>query len=250
MADTYPDHDHDRHATQFLRALRQHVLGPLATAERTLTAERTEVTAERDGFEAFAERLATIDPVSTPPVSGPSPPMGGRDATVDRLDRVRTAYRETVMSVSHYDDVYGESLVEHVAAECGEDLAAGLRPETSVSFTSAYKIGLRSAAAHAAQERRLYLETLDRETTSIETARSELTELVDQLDTTTVPEWHRGQFSARLETVAQDRQETIRTRRTGQFLEGHALCQYLYQDTSWTYPVLTAVARIREAMSL
>lgn len=247
MADTY--HDHDRHATEFLRALRQHVLGPLATAERTLTAERTEVTAERDGFEAFAERLATIDPVSTPPVSGPSPPMGGRDATVDRLDRVRTAYRETVMSVSHYDDVYGESLVEHVAAECGDDLAAGLRTDTSVPFTSTYKSGLRSAAVHAAQERALFLETLDREATSIETARRELAELVGQLDTTTVPEWYRERFADRLETVAHDRQETIRSRRTGPFLEGHALCEWLYRDASWTYPVLTAVARLREAMN-
>lgn len=246
MAD--PNHDH--HATQVLRALRQHVLSPLATAERTLAAEQTEVTAERDGFETFAEHLETIDPVRKRPVPGPPRPLGGRDSTVDRLDRVRTAYRETVMSVSHYNDVYGESLVEHVAAECSDDLAAGLRPDTSVSFTATYKSGLRSAAAHAAQVRGLYLETLDREATSIETARRELTELLDQLDTTTVPEWYHARFAARLETVAHDRQETIRSRRTSTFLEGHALCEWLYQDASWTYPVLTAVARVREPINL
>lgn len=242
------DHHHD--ATQFLGALRRYAQDPLATAERMLAAERTEVTAERDAFETFAERLATIDPVKKCTGPGTTRPMGTRDSPDDRLERVRTAFRETVMSVPHYDDVYGESLVEHVGAECGDDLAAGLRPETSVSFTPTYKRSFRTATAQAADERRVFLDTLDREATSIGTARSELSGLLGQLDSTTVPEWYCERFVARLDAVAHDRQETIRTRHTGPLLEAHAFCECLYQDAPWTYPVLTAVARVREAMTL
>lgn len=238
------------HATRVLRILRQHVLDPLATAECILEHEHTEVTVERDAFVQFTERLATIDPVTTHPGKNQARPVGSRDPSADRLERVRAAYRETVMSVSHYDGVYGESLVEHVTGECGRDLAAGLHAETSVSFTPAYKTGLRTAAAKAAQERNVFLDTLDREAASLATARSDLTELLAQLDTTTVPEWHREPFAAQLERVVQDRQETIQTRQTMPRLENHALCEYLYQDPPWTFPVLTAVTRVREAVAL
>lgn len=244
------DAESDPHATQFLRALRQHALGPLATAERILATQRAEMRAERDAFEAFAERLETIDPVADRPVPNTSRSLGSGNPSADRIERVRTAFRGTVMSVAHYDDVYGESLDEHVAAEYGADLATGVQPASSVSFTPRYRTTLQTATDQSVRERQLFLDTLDREVTSIETARSELGELLGQLDTTTVPDWYRETFAAELDHLVYDRQETIRTHKTGSYLGDHALCEYLYEDQPWTYPVLTAVVRVREAIEL
>lgn len=167
-----------------------------------------------------------------------------------QMERVRAAYRKTVMSVTHYDDVYGESLVENVAAEFGPDLAEGLRKDGSIPLTRSYKNALRTAAAEAVQERRVFIDVLDRESQSIERARTELTDLIAELDTTILPEWYRETFETRLDRVAQERQETLRTRRSLPRIENHALTAYLNHEEPWTYPVLTAVTRVRETVVL
>lgn len=246
MADT----DHETHVPQFLEALRQHVFTPLETANRAVEREQTEVTAELDAFETFAARLAMIEPVAQKSEPGRQRMVARGGPSADRMEQVRTAYRETVMSVPHYDEVYGESLVDNVAAECGSDLAAGIHAETSMAFHPSYKTALQTATAQAKQERRTFLDTLDREGRSVETARTDLTELIAQLDTTTLPEWHRETFANRLDRIVEARQETIQTRRTVPRLQNHALCEYLYQNNSWTYPVLTAVTRTRAAVDL
>jgi len=241
-----------------LQSLRKYVLAPLGAAERVLERERTETTAERDAFEAFAQRLTTIDAGTgmavevddDMPVPSQAPLVAGRSESTDQMQRVRVAYRETVMSVPHYEDVYGEPLVENVAAEFGSDLAAGIGPTESQTLTQPYKRTLRTGAAHAAQDRQAFVEVLDREAQSLDDARTTLTDLLAPLDSTTISECRRGSFTDRLDQVAQDRQETLRTRRSLSRLDGHSLCGYLYQDHSWTYPVLTAVTRLHDAVVL
>lgn len=242
--------DHERRPHQFLQSLRRHVLTPLSTADRILERERTEVTAERDAFEAFVERLATITPETEPAARVPSPAVAAREPVPDRIERVRAAYRETVMSVAHYDDVYGESLAENAAAEFGPDLAEGLRGDRSVPFTRLYKNALRTAAAGAVQERRVFIDVLHRESQSIERARTELTDLIAELDTTIIPEWYQETFADRLDRVATERQKTLRTRQSLPSIEDHGLCTYLYERESWSYPVLTSVTRVHETVVL
>lgn len=55
---------------QFLQSLQRHVLALRSTADQALERERTEVTVERDAFEAFVERLATINPETEPALRG------------------------------------------------------------------------------------------------------------------------------------------------------------------------------------
>lgn len=235
-------------SSSHLQALREYVVAPLVMATQIVEDERTEATAEQDAFEAFGERLAAIEPVTQH--AGRKFPIGGADynASGKQRERVRVAFRETVMSVSHYDEVYGESIIEHVAAECGRDLAAVVNPEQPVPLTPPAKHALQTAATRAVQERQRLVEAFDREARSIESAQTELTELLDQRATTPPPAWDRETVADQLDRVAQARQETIRTRRTVPRLEEHAVCEYLYQDTPWTYPVLTAVTRVREAI--
>lgn len=245
MAET----DHKKHPHQFLNSLRRHILEPLSTADRALERERTEVAAERDAFESFIERLMTITPENEPVVEGPPLTVTVSELAPNRMDRVHAAYRETVMSVAHYDDVYGESLAENIAAEFGPDLAEGVHGD-GLPLTPSYKNALRRAAAEAVQERRVFIDVLDRESQSIELARTELTDLITELDTTIIPEWYRETFTTKLDRVAQERQETLRTRRSLPRTENHALTEYLNHEEPWTYPVLTAVTRMRESVVL
>lgn len=141
------DVDREPHPMQFLDTLRQHVLRPIITAERIVSRERTEVTAERDAFASFADRVTSLDPVPWRQEERLQRVLVNADPPNEKLERVRTAYRETVMSVDHYDTVYGEPMSEHVAAECGPDLAAGICAERTAAFTPAYKTAIQTAAA-------------------------------------------------------------------------------------------------------
>jgi len=241
--------DSKRNPQYFVDSLQQHVLAPLSAAECRLDREHAEVNVERDAFEAFRERLDSINPApSTPPDRATR--IASHASTTDRVDRVRTAYRETVLNMPHYDDTYDESLVEHLAGEFGPEIAEGVQPKSSVSFTAAYKHVLMRAAAEAVRRREDFLETLDKEVRSIESARTALKDVFATLDTTIIPEWHCESFTEQLDAVAQRRQRTIQQRSSVPRFGEHSLCAYLYDDEPWTYPVLTAVARTREAISL
>lgn len=243
------DTNSERNPQYFVHSLKQYVLAPLSTAARLVNRERAEVSDELEAFEAFRERLAGIDPApSTPPDRATQ--ISGRASTTDRVDRVRTAYRETVLSMPHYDDAYDEPLVEHLANEFGAEVADGIRPDSSVSFTVPYKNTLEAKATRAVRRREDFLETLDGEARSLESARADLSEVFAALDTTIIPEWHCESFTEQLDAVAERRQQTIQERDSIPRFDEHSLCAYLYDDEPWRYPVLTAIARTREAVSL
>lgn len=236
------------HPHLFLQSLQQHVRSPLATADRVLEREHDETTAERDAFAAFTDRLATIDPVAPTTGNVGAIRVMDHEQPSEQTERVRTAYRETVMSVPHYDEVYGESLAENMAAEFGPEVTACVSMTEPQAFTQPYKNALQAAAAKATRERQAFVEALDREAQSIADARTELTELLAALNTTIIPEWQSKAFADRLNHIAQERQEALRTNRSLPRLDGHSFCGYLYQSEPWLYPVLTAVTRLREAV--
>jgi len=240
--------DHATH--QFLHSLRQYVLSPLSASMSVLTRERTELTAEIEAFEAFADRLVEIEPTATTALSNRSLVTAGGGTPADSMARVRTAYQETVMDVPHYDEMYAESLATNVAAEFGEELADGVRTNGSVSFTRPYKRSLLAATKRSIQSRREFVSTLDRERSSIEHVHTELGDIAAHLDTTIVAEWYRDQFVDRLDRIARERQHTIRALQSKSIHGGHTFHEYLYRDESWTYPALTAVTRLRETVVL
>ncbi|MGB9965668.1 DUF7260 family protein [Halobacterium hubeiense] len=241
------DANSERNPQYFVHSLRQYVLAPLSTASRLVETERAEVVAELDAYETFRDRLREIDPApSTPPDAG----LPGRDTTSDRIERVRDAYRDTVLSTPHYDESYGEPLVAHLGREFGAGIADAFRPDSAVSFTAPYKRTLEARTTGSIRMRRDFVDTLDAEAESIEDARGDLSTVFAALDTTIIPEWHCESFTDDLDAVAQRRQQTIQRRDSVPQFDEHSLCALLYDDEPWTYPVLTAVARTREAVSL
>lgn len=236
-----------RDSPYFVHSLQEYVLAPLTTAARLVERERREVEAERDAFDAFRERLAGIDPEPATPPDRPTRLASGTSTT--KTERVRAAYRETVLDTPHFEDAYGESLVEHLANEFGDAIADGVRDSSSVTLTAPYKQALAARTARAVREREDFLDTLAGEANSVENARADLSDAFDALDSTIVPEYHRESFAEQLDAVAARRQRTIQGRESVPHFDEHSLCTYLYDDEPWTYPVLTAVARTREAVS-
>jgi len=122
------------------------------TAETLAKRVSTEVASERDAFDAFADRVATIT------VDSPRPPalMAGSvdtSGTSSATAALREEYEATVMAVPHYDDVYGESIEENASAEFGPDLAILLSPETLTTFTQSHKKLLVAAPKQRARDR-------------------------------------------------------------------------------------------------
>jgi len=230
-------------------SLREYVLAPLSTAASHIEREQAELAVERDAFREFRERVTEIEP--TPAASTPRRLAADRNGGghSNSLDRVRSAYRETVMDVPHYEDVYEESFEAHVAAEFGSELAHQLCEESAASFTLPLRERLRVAAQRAIEERRALLDRLDDEGDSVAAARSDLAVVLQPLSSTVIPEWHRETFARRLDAIAERRQETLHDR--GDLPDGsdYSLSTYLYRDDPWSHPVLTAVARVRETVT-
>jgi hypothetical protein len=229
-------------------SLRRHVLDPITTAESILENEYEEVHAEQTAFKRFKGEVDALETVSnTSAVPTTRVPLRTEHSCATK--RVRTAYRETVMSVDHYDDVYGESLVEHVTAELSKEIAAELQADAHLQFTPLFKRTLLAAINSAIDRRETLRATLNDERNSLTRNRDALFEIVDELDGTGVPSSVGADFTDTLDDIAHQRQETLVTRTTTPRADGHDLCGYLYENCSWTYPVLTAVARLRRAVS-
>jgi hypothetical protein len=230
-------------------SLRDHVSGPVSTATAVVAAELEEVDAEREAFEAFEDRVAGVDTVSMSRSTPQSQRPGFVQSRPRCAERVRNAFRETVMSVDHYDDLYGETLEEHFAAELSPDLLAGLREGAGSQFTDLYKRTLLGAVSAAVEQREAFCDILENERASLETCAAELDALVDDLDGTRVPAHVRVEFAETLDDVARRRQETFAGRTSSPRTDGHDLCGYLYADCEWTYPVLTSVTRLRSTVN-
>lgn len=227
------------------KSLQHHVLDPLETAESVLEKDYEEVTTERRAFKQFRGQVRAIEIVSdASAIPATRTPL--RETQSRAAERVRSAFRETIMDVDHYDEVYGESLVEHAAAELSDEVAAGLGRDTQLSFTHLYKRALLTAVGSAISQREAFCVTLDEERESLSYSRDRLEAVLADLDGTHVPAGVETDFTDALDEVARHRQEEMLSRRTAsQRTDGYDLCAYLYSDCPWTHPVLTAVARLR-----
>lgn len=238
----------DRRDDPVLSSLREHVTRPLSTAIDIVETERGEVESERRAFSQFKERVAGIEARSA---GREQPDMGVTlvETPSKRAERVRSAFRDTVMSVDHYDERYGESPVEHAAAELSTDVAPGFRRDAGTAFTEFYKLSLTAAVDDAVDQRERLCDLLDAERASLATSRRTLAELLDSFDRPRIPARGDEEFEDRLDDLARTRQTLVHRRDPHMRAKGHELCGYLYGGPEWTYPVLTAVTRFRTAVT-
>jgi len=230
---------------QYLRSLRRYVLTPVDVAREAVAEDLERTEAERDAFEQFAERVETVE-TERPPSSTRTLHAGESRS----LQRVRSAYRETVMQTDHYRSVYGEPLLENAAVELGAGIAHELDSNDRTAFTPRLKRTVSSAANRCVDDRIAFRAHLEAERESLRCAHDDLTDLVSNLDGTSIPEWYRAEFADRLDRIATTRQEALRKIGPPGDFDGHDLCEYLYGSEGWTYPVLLSVGRLRESVRM
>lgn len=234
--------------------MHRHSLTPIDTARRLLATERDQLRAERTAFERFADRVRSLDAdrsVSTAPPSSIRPLATAR--TPATTEDVRRAYRETVMAVDHYENVYDEPLVANVRNELGPDIAAQIGDEAAV--TTPFVDALLASVERSTEERASLLDHLEVEAASLKESRSTLGTVVTALNDRPVQDaggTAEGpaleSLGERCEAVIGSRQSLIQERHISPFIDGHDLCEYLYGpgDGDWTYPVLTVGATLQQ----
>lgn len=230
-------------------------LAYLKTARTNLGDEQERLAAEFRAFRNFAGRVKDMEPG----VPGTRPSQGAAVTTLsvsqpDELDPVRTAYRETVMAVDHYEDFYGESLAESVEAEFGPEVARQLT--SAQRLTPQLQSELVNSADEAATLRKQALGMIRSEKRRIDDARSQLDHLerrVDNLQRVLENEgsgeseldavWHDlADVERDCEEVLADHQRRLSRRSRQQRLS----VPYLYRSIDVDYPALSATLDLVE----
>lgn len=206
-------------------------LAYVRTAREACQRERRRVLNERDAFDEFADRVESLDPVSaessTAVAGGTSTihnqTLGSESTTDVTLQRVVSIYKETVMSVSHYETEYDETVPESMAAELGPDTTTSLATNGTL-FTPAQR-ALVDRAQEAAAARTSLADAIETEIDALSDADTELTaidrrrrQLVDHLaeverneTDAAIDIWHRlDELEAEAEALATERQQTLR----------------------------------------
>ena len=251
--------------------------GLLDQARVALRVESRRVGDEREAFRAFRGRVASVpsEPVRTDgaagAIAGDGGPIGvaggagtpgtagsrgSRPPAGSGLVAVRDAYRETVMSVPHYeveyDDTYERSVAEEFSPELAYALTRGSR------FHGECKRSLLDAAETAIERRERFVETVRAETESVERAASRLAPVRSEVTSTDQREFAEAGFGtldayrARTEVLIDDcdriaarRQRELASRERDLAIgDDLDLPAYLYQDLAATYPVLATVGAV------
>ena len=198
--------------------------------------ERATVRDEYQALGAFDGRVAGIRTVTVP--TGP-PLVADPQPSGQSLERVRTAYAETVMSAPHYEAEYGDTVAESLAAEFGDGLAAALLGGTAL--TPELRDAVRGATDAARREREEFFDVLEPLESEPVPARR-FDDLHDRWSTI-------RELQGRVDAVGLRRQETIRGHRTHLPGVPTDLCEYLYYDLEASYPVLADVADLGERLN-
>lgn len=236
-------------------------LSNLRAAADRVREEQSRTAAERDAFRTFAKQVSDLSPNSGVAVGESTGGTVASAVTMTEparsLAKVREAYRETVMSVPHYDEDYGEPLVENMAFEFGEDVAASV--EAGRQLSPMLQQLLVSKAQAAAAERERLIGQLERENEDLKTAQRSLAEVESDLEDYDSPtlrvvdfdgladRWDRlDELEKRCSDVVQERQRMLTSGRNDGPTDGPTFLEYLYDPLSVDYPVLADAAAVIE----
>ncbi len=236
-------------------------------AKEVLDKEARLVERERVAFERFLARVREMGAnsqatVESNPAGGPAVATMRESTPSEGLRAVRTAYRETVMAVPHYDREYGDTLGESMAVELGETLAGHvtngqvLPPQLSDALCAASERARddrNDFLGHLDQERESLCE-IGEELNGVESRVAELATRIDEAPRS-VQLGQVDETLASLESQCTDlanrRQATIHGRSVRKIagVDGTSLLQYLYADRVETVtPALSDVADCLETI--
>lgn len=225
--------------------------------------ERSEIEQECHAFRRFRQRIQSLE-THTPQIQQSSFGVQKVFSHSKRSvrDVIEPCYRETVMAVDHYDDVYGDSFEESINAEFGGDVARQISGATS--FSPVLQHRLLDAAQQCLDNRHVFLKTLKDEHIMLEDAHSTvctIQQTLSESDDDQVETPSNGQLIKRYEQLQsledecerwlQRRQQQIHDRQLKRPVDESddgALCPYLYASLDVTYPILSTFVTVHEQL--
>lgn len=230
----------------------------LGDARAALRREGRRCADEKAAFRSFCTAVADVQPsTSAGSAAGPlAVKTAGRTRTPPSLDTVRRAYEGTVMAVPHYEEEYGDAYPESLAAEFGEDVAAGMTAASA--FSPELRRAVVTGAANAVRERQRFLDLLDDEFESLAAVEDDVGRVVAELSSLDDRPLSSRSFDElvtlradvralgnRLDERAEERQRTLAAHR--RTLSGlvPSVTEYLYYDAARSHPALDALASAR-----
>jgi len=213
-----------------------------AAIERIKT-EQSMLKRERENFREFREivRLTT--------------PCGINSNPREQSKKLVEKFRDTVMSTPDFESTYGESLEECLRQELSNRVADTLL--SNQPFSQRLKRDLLVQISSAIESRETFIDTLDTELRSVETAAEELRDvraIANELPACNFRErsfnsllhtWENyDELEQRCEQLLVSRQRQLTESDQNHRLSGRmfSLNEYLYGDLETTYPILSAIA--------
>ncbi len=237
----------------------------LTEAESVIERERRRTRTERDAFAGFVHRVSDVDvamPRMDAGAGGSVAVQAGTTGEDPGLREVRRAYEETVLSMPHFADEYGESMREHMAAEFDGDVAAAV--VDGRQLTPQLRETLVRHGRVAVGQRQRFLKTLECEERSILDAQDAFEVVEDELESLDgrlvdrsfddlAATWERlDDLDAECREVMQKRQRVLDQEREST-TNGLSFATYAYQSMQVSHPVLVEgtalVDRVRTARS-
>lgn len=238
-------------------------VGYLRSARDVVETEKSRTRAEREAFLRFADRIDDVPPTASrrvnPTDSGVLLAQSVPAHTDSGMEAVRSAYRETVMAIDHYEEDYGEALIENMAFEFGRYIAVTV--ETGSQLTPQLKQALKTAAGRAAAERSRFMGTLERETDSLDEAHDTFTSIQQELESYQPEALIESSYQTLVEKFdmldgLEDGCTAALKERQRQLQDGPFnrdtprntpnLVEYLYAELTVDYPVLSAGLKIHQ----
>jgi hypothetical protein len=229
--------------------------GHIEEARSLVTQEHDRTVAELDAFTEFERRLSELEATRSVPSNGTVAAIAG-GSTDRQLEKVRDAYRETIMSVPHYEAEYDEPFEVNITAELGEEIAAAVIDGTR--FTGQLKQGLMSQCNEARRRRAELGTTLNREERRLVDARSDLSDIESALESETpesvrdhgFPElsdrWERlGNVETRCRKLLEEQVAT----RKNTLEERPEFREYVYSPLPTEYPALSDGTRLLDRIT-
>jgi len=230
------------------------------SAIEVVESDREWTTDERDAFASFTDHTTDLNAEAVDLPTDEFQQLSTQllissahaSNTATSLEEVRDIYRETVMAVDHYADIYDDTLEESLAQEFGPEVATTVI--TSDQLTPQLRDRLVACSQQARESRHSLLQGLNSGNSTLETANEKLTRLGSDLGgivgTRSFENWTDTELAdvderlrshkQECEQLLTDRQATLSEQRVPSTHRiDHGFSEYLYGSLSVTYPVVS-----------
>ncbi len=238
-------------------ALTERITTRIQQTQQAIDTEIRRTRSEAHAFKDFAVEVRKLDSSASSTGTAGTITRSVAVNTPNSRQKLKSAYKNTVMEVPHYKEEYGDSFQESFIAEFGAALGEAVLQ--GPSFDPRQRRLLLAKTQQARQDRSKLIDTLDEEQESVRTLSSQIREVSEEIGKLEEKAAAAGRFDSfvdirsRLltiestsESLIATRQETLTEQRKTLSLPIDApdVPTYLYKEMDVTYPLLASIADI------